>query len=211
MNSNIKKDEFLVKVEGFEYTPGKPGIIFQGIFNKYEEYFGNTKQPHEYSTTSSACVVAVFNSCGNPAQQFDALRRYAGPGTDGKALAGNGVVSYLSIVGSLGYVTHLIDPGTSSLINITIPGAHALDPGFVLRQIIPDGNGGFSVSTTGWGTGRSPMFNSNTWAAGVVWGPNTDDIGREAAINKWPWDPVQKQPRCSVEIDGEGRRIEVCQ
>ncbi|OOW71314.1 hypothetical protein Xmar_18150 [Xanthomonas axonopodis pv. martyniicola] len=211
LDSSMKKDEFLAKVEDFKYTPGKPGTMFQGIFNEYEEYLGSTKQPHEYSTTSYACAVAVFNSCGNPARQFDALRRYAGPGTDGKVLAGNGVVSYLSIGGSLGYVTHLIDPGTSSLINITVPGAHALDPGFVVRQIIPDGNGGFSVSTTGWGTGSSPMFNSNTWAASVVWGPNTDQIGREAAINKWPWDHVQKQPRCSVTIDTEGRRVEVCQ
>ncbi len=39
-----------------------------------------------------------------------------------------------------------------------------LDPGFVIRQVLPDGFGGFSVSTRGWGTGSRPMFNSNWWA-----------------------------------------------
>ncbi|MBN6152550.1 hemagglutinin repeat-containing protein [Xanthomonas sp. AmX2] len=211
-DSNMTKDEFLENVQRFGYTPGKPGTDWQGLFGIYENVAGSTKQPHEYSTTSTACVIALLNSCGGPAQQFDALRRYAGPGTDGKALAGNGVVSYLSIgAGSLGYVTHLIDPSTSSLINITVPGAHALEPGFVVRQVIPDGKGGFSVSTIGWGTGSSPMNNSNEWAAAVVWGPNTDQIGREAAVNKWPWETAPKQPHCAMTTDSNGKRIRVCQ
>ncbi|WP_331250993.1 hypothetical protein [Xanthomonas oryzae] len=161
-NSSMTKDEFLKKVDNFDYTPGKPGTSWQTLFGGYEYVFGKTKQPHEYSTSSVACETGISSACGSPAEQFDALRRYAGPGADGKNLADNGVVSYLSIMGlSLGYVTHLIDPSTSSLINITVPNAHALDPGFVVRQVIPDGNGGFSVSTNGWGTGRSPSHNSN--------------------------------------------------
>lgn len=211
LDSDMKKDEFLAKVEGFEYTPGKPGASFQSFYSNYEEYFGSTKQPHEYKTTSSACVVAALNSCGDPAQQFDALRRYAGPGTDGTGLAGNGVVSYLSVVKSLGYVTHLIDPETSSLINITVPGAHALEPGFVIRQVIPDGKGGFSVSTAGWGTGSSPVSNSNWWAAGVLWGWNTNSVGTAASVNKWPWDNAPRQPRCAITTDANGKRVKVCQ
>ncbi|PKV19593.1 VENN motif pre-toxin domain-containing protein, partial [Xanthomonas prunicola] len=211
LDSHIDKDSFLVNVESFKYTPGKPGTSYQAYYSDYEDYFGSTKQPHEYRTTSSACVVALLNSCGNPAQQFDALRRYAGPGTDGKSLAGNGVVSYLSVVTSLGYVTHLIDPETSSLINITVPGAHALEPGFVIRQVIPDGKGGFSVSTSGWGTGSSPLSNSNEWAAGMLWGWNTNTIGTSAAISKWPWDSAPKQPRCTITADANGRQVRVCQ
>src|SRR3989304_4860994 len=64
----------------------------------------------------------------------------------------------------LGIPASIVDPSTSSLINITVPGAHALDPGFVIRQVLPDGFGGLSVSTRGWGTGSRPMFNSNWWA-----------------------------------------------
>jgi len=119
-------------------------------------------------------------SCGNPSEQFDALRRYAGPGTDGKSLAGNGAVSHLNIGLSFGSVTHLIDPSTGSLINITLPGAHPLHSGFVIRQVVPDGKGGFSVETRGWGTGSSPIFNSNVWLASPVWGSNTSDIGNDA-------------------------------
>ncbi|WP_242629532.1 VENN motif pre-toxin domain-containing protein [Xanthomonas oryzae] len=177
-NSPMKKDEFLKKVDNFDYTPGKSGTWFQRAFNWYESQTSSTKQPHEYDSTTVACEVIGYNSCGNSAQQFDALRRYAGPGTNGEQLADNGLVSYLSIAGlSLGYVTHLIDPSTSSLINITLPGAHALDPGFVVRQVIPDGEGGFSVSTKGWGTGSSPFGNSNHWAAWFVWAPNTSGVG----------------------------------
>ena len=137
---------------------------------------------------------------------------FAGPGTDGKGLAGNGVVSYLSIMTfSLGYVTHLIDPSTSSLINITVPGAHALDPGFVIRQIVPDGHGGFSVSTRGWGTGSSPLSNSNSWADDFVWAPNTRDIGEQVSEFQWPWSEFPSKQKCMSTRDSQGKLVEVCQ
>lgn len=210
-SSSITREQFLRNVDASAYTQGTPGTVFQYAFAGYEKVFGSTKQPHEYETTSNACIGQPFSTCGTPAAQFDALRRYAGPGTDGKGLASNGVVSYLSIMGmSLGYVTHLIDPSTSSLINITVPGAHALDPGFVVRQIRATGNGGFDVETTGWGTGASPFFNSNSWADDQVWGPNTDQIGSEVNSYKWPWMPGAAPAKCWPSVIN-GKTVEVCQ
>ncbi|WP_207924409.1 hypothetical protein [Xanthomonas oryzae] len=209
--SSMTRDEFLKKVDDFDYTPGKSGTFWQEQFEKYDNNFGSTKQPHEYSTTSIVCIPGVLVNCGSPAEQFDALRRYAGPGADGKTLAENGVVSYLSIMGfPLGYVTHLIDPSTSSLINITVPNAHALDPGFVVRQVIPYGDGGFSVSTNGWGTGSSPVHNSNEWAADIIWPNNTGAIGHEVMGLRWPFSTIN-QPRCSMTTLADGKQVEVCQ
>lgn len=199
-------------VRALNYTQGVSGTFFQGVFSGYEKVFGSTRQSHEYETTSVACAVSYASTCGNTADQFNAMRKHAGPGADGEALAGNGVVSYLSIMGmSLGYVTHLIDPSTSSLINITVPGAHALDPGFVIRQIVPDGYGGFSVSTRGWGTGSSPFLNSNSWADSMVWAPNTRDIGGEVSKLKWPWVDSKPGKKCMSHRNSEGDMIEVCQ
>lgn len=211
-DGSISKDAFVEAVKALSYTKGVPGTFFQKQFDKYEALAGSTKQPHEYETTSIACAMSYASSCGNVIEQFDALRRFAGPGTDGKGLAGNGVVSYLSIMGlSLGYVTHLIDPSTSSLINITVPGAHALDPGFVIRQVLPDGYGGFSVSTRGWGTGSSPLRNSNSWADDFVWAPNTRDIGAQVDKLQWPWSDFPSKQRCMNTRDSQGKLIEVCQ
>ncbi|MDT3486392.1 hemagglutinin repeat-containing protein [Stenotrophomonas maltophilia] len=212
LDGSVDRKEFIDSVKGLEYTVGVPGTTFQSIFGAYEWAVGSTKQPHEYSTTSVACVVSYTSSCGDAVAQYNALRRYAGPGTDGKGLADNGVVSYLSIMGlSLGYVTHLVDPSTSSLINITVPGAHALDPGFVIRQVLPDGFGGFSVSTRGWGTGSSPMFNSNSWADRQVWSPNTRDIGSEVGKLQWPWSTFPSKQKCMSYRGPDGKMVEVCQ
>lgn len=212
LDGSVDRKEFINSVKGLEYTVGVPGTTFQSIFGAYEWALGSTKQPHEYSTTSVACAVSYTSSCGDAVAQYNALRRYAGPGTDGKGLADNGVVSYLSIMGlSLGYVTHLVDPSTSSLINITVPGAHALDPGFVIRQVLPDGFGGFSVSTRGWGTGSSPMFNSNSWADRQVWSPNTRDIGSEVGKLQWPWSTFPSKQKCMSYRGPDGKMVEVCQ
>jgi len=180
-------EDFIAKVDNFEFTPGAEGTTFwQYIVGGSDwvwdlvPWTENSKQPHEYTNVTVACSVFPGLSCGSPSEQFDALRRYAGPGTDGKSLADNGAVSHLNIGFSFGSVTHLIDPATGSLINITLPGAHPLHPGFVIRQTVPDGKGGFSVLTKGWGTGSSPMLNSNVWLASPVWGPNTWDIGKDA-------------------------------
>lgn len=211
-DSNMSREEFLQNVQNFAYTPGKSGTDIQKAFSWYENFAGSTKQPHEYSDLTQACWTTSMDTCGNPAQQFNLLRQYAGPGTDGSKLASNGVVNYLSLGPlSLGYVTHLIDPGTSSLVNITLPGQHALDPGFVVRQIIPDGRGGFSIDTRGWGTGSSPMFDSNVWAAGSVWGGNSAFIGFKADGFKWPWGGAPTQPRCVQTAGLDGKQMQVCQ
>jgi len=182
-SSDMNWNDLIAKAENFEFTPGagdKTG--WQKITDFYENHAGDTSQPHEYRHLGLACYIQPGANCGTLSQQFDALLRYAGPGTDGKSLADNGVVSHLNIGFSFGSVTHLIDPSTGSVINITLPGAHPLHPGFVVRQIIPAGDSGFYVETKGWGTGSSPMGNSNTWAAGMVWGPNTQNIGGKATV-----------------------------
>jgi len=174
-------EDFIARVDNFEFTQGSESKTWwQRGVGWWDSWGKTSKQPHEYTHISVACSIMSGLSCGKPSEQFDALRRYAGPGTDGKSLAGNGEVSHLNIGLSFGSVTHLIDPATGSLINITLPGAHPLHPGFVIRQVVPDGKGGFSVETKGWGTGSSPIFNSNVWLARPVWGPNTWDIGNDA-------------------------------
>jgi filamentous hemagglutinin len=52
------REEFIDSVKGLEYTVGVPGTTFQSILGAYEWAVGSTKQPHEYSTTSVACVVS---------------------------------------------------------------------------------------------------------------------------------------------------------
>lgn len=208
----ISKDQMLANVQSLAYTGGETHTTWMSGFNAYQLVAGDTSQPHEYRDLSTACIADRLTSCGTPAVQFDSLRRYAGPGASGDALADNGAVSHLNVLlASFGNVTHLIDPATSSLINITVPGAHVLEPGFVVRQIIPDGDGGFSVKTEGWGTGKSPADNSNVWAAGALWGINTHGIGQDAATTTWPFDPRPVQPRCANSVDSQGQTIRVCQ
>jgi len=51
-----------------------------------------------------------------------------------------------------------------------------LDLSFVVRQAFPGGIGGFRILTSGWGTGSSPLGNSNIWMAPFVWGVNSNTI-----------------------------------
>jgi len=176
-------EDFIAKIDNLEFTQGaKDKVFWQKKFEWWDSWGENSKQPHEYTYITEACSVVPGLSCGSPSEQFDALRRYAGPEPARDVLADNGLVSHLNYIAnfSFGSVTHLIDPSTGSLINITLPGSHPLHPGFVIRQIVPDGKGGFSVETKGWGTGSSPIFNSNEWLAPRVWGANTRIIGNEA-------------------------------
>jgi len=207
---------------------------WQWGFDTYESYVGNTKQPHQYSYNGYGCRATTLSSCGSPFEQFTALRRYAGPGTDGKNLADNGTISYLNIGlssfvpfnfkplkavdFSFGYVAHLIEPSTSSLINITLPNAHPLHPGFVVRNINPDGNGGFKVNTMGWGTGSSPVNNSNEWMAEPLWGINSDHIGYYAKqfdfhrlLQRTKSTSLPPYQKCSWGVDRNGQPLQVCQ
>lgn len=170
----------------FINSQGTAGGNIATVMSGWESVFGSTKQPHEYSDVSTGCW--SFNGgCGSLAQQYDALKRNAGPGGIASAEVKSGDVSELYIAGQkLGYVAHLTDPGTQSLINITLPGMHALDPGFVVRSIVPDGPDGFKIDTKGWGTGNSPAFNSNDWAAPLVWGSNAKAIWIDLKAHEKP-------------------------
>ncbi|NWB29033.1 hypothetical protein [Pseudomonas gingeri] len=96
-------------------------------------------------------------------------------------------MSELYLMGlKLGYVAHLTDKDSKSVINVTLPEMHALDPGFVVRTVVPTASGGFDIETHGWGTGSSPLFNSNSWMAGMVWGGNTKFIEKQEFMNNSP-------------------------
>lgn len=176
-----------VKDGTFINSQGQPGGGIPTGFNIWESLAGDTKQPHEYSDISQGCI-PLLGGCGSMAQAYEALRRNAGPGGDGQTVVKSGDVSELHMMGmKLGHVAHLTDDGTMSVINITLPGMHALDPGFVVRTVKPTQDGGFDVETHGWGTGASPLFNSNGWAAGAVWGGNTTfGISFQELLNNSP-------------------------
>ena len=63
----------------------------------------------------------------------------------------------------LGYVTHLVDPITQSVVNITLPKQHGLDRGWVVRSVSTNPSGQTFVNSYGAGTGANPM-NVNVWA-----------------------------------------------
>ncbi|WP_363800833.1 hemagglutinin repeat-containing protein [Lysobacter firmicutimachus] len=207
------RERFLAAVKGGVFTRPSDavGSGWMWMFENYEAAAGGTKQPHEYRDLTLACARGTINECGGPMDQFNAMRRYAGPGTDGGSMVENGTVSKLAIVAHLGYTTHLINPENSSLINITLPGAHALDPGFVIRRIVPDGKGGFFVDTRGWGTGSSPIFNSNAWADGGVWRINTQTIGADALEFKSPFGASTPIMKCENVTLSNGLVKRVCQ
>jgi hypothetical protein len=52
-----------------------------------------------------------------------------------------------------GFVTHYVDPVTGAVANVTMPGKHMLDPGYVVRwlEALPDGT--FVLHTLGRGVG----------------------------------------------------------
>ncbi|NWE49692.1 hemagglutinin repeat-containing protein, partial [Pseudomonas gingeri] len=175
-----------VKSGQFINSKGQTGGGIPAAFAGYETVLGSTKQPHEYGDVSSGCLVSL-GGCGTLDQEYEALKRNAGPGGDGTKVVGSGDVSELYLMGlKLGYVAHLTDKDSKSVINVTLPGMHALDPGFVVRTVVPTASGGFDIETHGWGTGSSPLFNSNSWMAGMVWGGNTKFIEKQEFMNNSP-------------------------
>ncbi|MEB0039363.1 hypothetical protein [Pseudomonas sp. MH10] len=176
-----------VKSGTFINSQGLPGGVIPEAFQYWETVFGDTRQPHEYSDVTKGCI-PLLGGCGSLIQAYEALRRNAGPGGDGIRVVNSGDVSELHMMGAkLGHVAHLTDDSTMSVINITLPGMHALDPGFVIRTVQPTQDGAFNVKTHGWGTGPSPLFNSNSWAAYMVWGGNTTlGIAWQELINNSP-------------------------
>jgi filamentous hemagglutinin len=78
-------------------------------------------------------------------------------------------------------VTHLVDPMTRSVVNITMPGAHGLDRGFVVRSVDEKPSGITSINSYGAGTGANP-FNINVRGVTPVWGGNVT-FGIKPAAN----------------------------
>ena len=133
------------------------------------------KSPHEYAHSGTVCDGSTPNST------YNALRQYPGPGSSGDALVGNGTVSPIKLGPFLlGYVTHLVDPATRSVVNITVPGSHGLDPGWVVRQVGVQPDGVTSVNSYGAGTGANP-FNINVLGVAPVWGYNVQFEIKRAA------------------------------
>jgi filamentous hemagglutinin len=132
----------------------------------------NSKQPHEYSHDGTACK-SGDQSCSEKA--YSQLLKIPGPGADGINQVKNGTVSELyMLTQKFGYVTHLVDPSTQTVVNITVPGQHPLDPGFVVRTVNKQSDGSTTINSYGAGTGNSPIGNSNSWLAPVVWGGNVN-------------------------------------
>ena len=126
--------------------------------------------PHEYKHNGTVC--SGSDSECTKAAVFTALRMNAGPGNSGTPVVSGGVSEIkLLNTATIGYVTHLVDPSSGSVVNITLPGQHALDQGWVVRQIVPGSSGAMNVNTYGAGTGANRLnFNSGT--ASMIWGGN---------------------------------------
>ncbi|NWD75824.1 hemagglutinin repeat-containing protein [Pseudomonas gingeri] len=186
----------VVKSGTFINSKGEVGGAIPKAFDAWENIAGSTKQPHEYNDVSSGCMVTL-GGCGTLENEYEALKRNAGPGGDGTTVVKSGDVSELYLMKlKLGYVAHLTDDSSKSVINITLPGMHALDPGFVVRSVVPTASGGFDIETHGWGTGSSPLFNANDWGAGGVWGGNSAWIAGQELFRNSPvfnWDSNSKQ------------------
>ena len=138
------------------------------------------KSPHEYAHSGTVCDGGNANC--TPSSTYNALLQYPGPGSSGASLVNSGTVSGIQLGPFLlGNVTHLVDPTTQSVVNITMPNFHGLDPGWVVRQVGTQPNGITSVSSYGAGTGANP-FNINVNGAMPVWGGNVN-FGIKPAAN----------------------------
>ena len=145
-------------------VPTRDASIFQDLLLNTEIF----KSPHQYISSTRACN--TFQDSCNVASVFEALRRHPTPGFSHQSPMISGSITEVSLLGRFGYVTHLVDPATLSIVNITIPDQHALHPGWLVRHVNRDA-GKISVETYGTGTGSNPL-NINTWTADPVWGWN---------------------------------------
>lgn len=128
--------------------------------------------PHQYRHIGKAC--SQNEDVCTPNSAFNALRQRPAPGAQGDERVESGSISDISVMFnkfSFGYVTHLIDPKTLSVVNITLTEQHALYPGWVLRQVetLPDGT--ININSYGAGTGSNPL-NLNVLLASILWGSN---------------------------------------
>ena len=89
---------------------------------------------------------------------FEALRMYAAPGQDEPATTGHDVPVQLEEMFPLGMVRQKIDEENHWVSNSTVPGQHALDPGYVKRSVIVE-DGAIKIETVGEGTGPYPTAN----------------------------------------------------
>lgn len=149
-------------------TQQQPSTEIQDVLEKIPLNRG----PHQYRHIGKACSQNE-DGC-TPTSAFNALRQRPAPGAKGDESVGSGSISDISVMFnnfSFGYVTHLIDPKTLSVVNITLTEQHALYPGWVLRQVetLPDGT--ININTYGAGTGSNPL-NLNVLLAPILWGGN---------------------------------------
>lgn len=82
------------------------------------------------------------------------LLRHPAPGASGEPVI-NGQTSFARPVGR---VRHVVIDGGSQVVNVTIPGRHALHPGIVRRWVTQDALS-VTIHTYGEGTGRLPRAN----------------------------------------------------
>ena len=153
-----------------------------GLFQNSLLYFSSFRSSHQYSHVGTVCGDGGNAAC-TLATSTSALRRYAGPGTGGNVEVKSGSVSDIKLLAiPLGYVTHLVDYSTRSVVNITLPGQHGLDAGWVVRSVQKDSSGRINIHTYGAGTGFNAM-NFNELVAPLVWGGNVR-LGIKPYVNR---------------------------
>ncbi len=105
---------------------------------------------------------------------------------------GNGSTNFAFPVG---YVTTWYNDASMSLVNVTQPGAHLLNPGVVIRQLI-DVNGEIKIVTIGFGNGS--LGDINTLASQPLWDNVANSIGIESIyesnLDKWLDNPIGIAP-----------------
>jgi filamentous hemagglutinin len=170
--------KFLQAAENSEILSEEREIGYlQDKFSKLSQ----SKIHHQYTHDGKICW--DNQSYCTTASAFSALRQFPAPGSSGTELIVSGSVSNIELfnnklldfiglgdVSRLGYVTHLVDPTTLSIVNITLPKQHGLDPGWVFRQV-QNRSDGIYIYSYGAGTGANP-FEINTKMARPVWGGN---------------------------------------
>lgn len=156
--------------------------------------------PHQYTNNTISCSTILGGDC-SVSQTATDLRTYAGPGMDGSHAIKSGDVSQIRLSDiNLGYVTHLVDPSTNSVVNITVPGQHALDPGWVVRNVDQVSNGSTYINSYGAGTGALAYINSLDPVVSTTWSGNVILNTFKLPFPSWvPWNTgIPKSPPISA-------------
>jgi len=126
-----------------------PGTCLSG---KAQDDLFSSSRYHSYEEFSYICDTSQ-TGCTREAV-FEQLRRFPTPGfpIDGGVTTGQ-----VTTFGDW-KIQHVVDPGNFAVFNITVPGEHGFDPGYVYRNVqIYDGR--IYVQTFGEGTGGLRMLN----------------------------------------------------